>query len=248
MADNRLAAALEAAFREARDMDAPIKDRLDHVAEAVRALSPVFADAVERLIDRLRLSEAGSAAPRPGERMPEFALPDEAGRLVTLPSVLARGPAAISFNRGHWCPYCRLNIVAMAEVQAEIAEAGGQVVAIVPERRKFAAALKADAQAPFPVLTDMDNGYALSLNLAIWVGTEMAEMIGGAGWNIPAYQGNSAWVLPIPATFVVRRDGVVSARFIEPDYRQRMDIDALISALRQAADPQTPTSPMPAAD
>jgi peroxiredoxin len=258
MADNPLLAALEVAFQTARDMDAPINERLDLVAREVRALSPHFADAVERMIGRLQAAEAGAAAPRIGEMMPDFALPDETGRILTLRAVLGRGAAAISFNRGHWCPYCRLNIVAMAEVQAEIAAAGGQVVAIVPERRKFAAALRGEAQAPFPVLTDMDNGYALSLNLAIWVGTEMAELIGGAGWNVPAYQGNSAWLLPIPATFVVSQHGVVTARYIEPDYRRRMDIDALINALRQAAADQpaerpaqgfrTPTSPPHAAD
>jgi peroxiredoxin len=248
MSDNPLVAELERAFVHARDMDAPIKDRLDHVAAEVRRLSPPFADAAERVIARLHASDAGSTAPRVGDLMPEFALPDEGGNLLTLRAVLARGPAAISFNRGHWCPYCRINIVAMAEVRDEIAAVGGQVVAIVPERRKFAASLRAEAGAPFPVLTDMDNGYAMSLNLAIWVGTEMAAMIGGAGWNLPAYQGNGAWMLPIPATFVVRPDGIIAARYIEPDYRQRMDIDALISALRRAAAPQTRTSQPHAAD
>ena len=60
---------------------------------------------------------------------------------------------------------------------------------------------------PFPILTDMDNGYALSLNLAIWVGAEMQKMMAGRQ-DLPAYQGNSSWMLPIPATFVVGRDGV----------------------------------------
>jgi hypothetical protein len=49
----------------------------------------------------------------------------------------------------------------------------------------------------------MDNGYAVSLNLAIWVGEELERYIAGAGWDLPDYQGNQAWMLPIPATFVV---------------------------------------------
>jgi hypothetical protein len=36
---------------------------------------------------------------------------------------------------------------------------------------RHAAKFKSEAEAPFPVLTDLDNGYALSLNLAIWFGT-----------------------------------------------------------------------------
>jgi hypothetical protein len=69
---------------------------------------------------------------------------------------------------------------------------------------------------PFPILTDINNGYALSLNLTIWLGGEMQEMM-QRRLNLPAFQGNDSWMLPIPATFVVRRDGLIRARFIDPD-------------------------------
>jgi peroxiredoxin len=93
---------------------------------------------------------------------------------------------------------------------------------------------KNDGQATFPILTDMDNGYAMSLNLAVWVGEELREfMRDQLGNDIPRFQGNDSWILPIPATFVVRRDGIVGARFVDPDYRKRMAIDDLIAALRR---------------
>jgi peroxiredoxin len=117
-------------------------------------------------------------------------------------------------------------------LQEELADEGRQLVAIVPERRKFVAALREESRAPFPVLTDMDNGYALSLNLAIWVGQEMETLIASAGWDMPTYQGNSAWMVPIPATFVVGSDGVITARYLDPDYRLRMETDQLRDALR----------------
>ena len=72
----------------------------------------------------------------------------------------------------------------------------------------------------YPVLTDMDNGYALSLNLAIWVGAELQELMSASGRDLPRYQGNDAWVLPLPASFVVDADGYIRGRFIDPDYRQ----------------------------
>ena len=86
----------------------------------------------------------------------------------------------------------------------------------------------------YPVLTDIDNGYALSLNLAIWVGDEMQQILESGGRRVPQYQGNQAWVLPIPATFVVAQDGLVTARFIDPDYRNRMTIEDLVAALKNA--------------
>src|SRR6516225_9039087 len=91
---------------------------------------------------------------------------NKTGRLVSLDELLESGPVAVTFHRGHWCPWCRISINALVRLSAEIKEAGGQVVAIMPDRQKFAAEFKREAGAPFPALTDMDNGYALSLNLA----------------------------------------------------------------------------------
>jgi peroxiredoxin len=234
MTPQPLVEALEDAFRRARDLDASLNDRLTVIADAVRDLSPPFAEAVDRLVTRLQQSGAGSTAPKTGDPMPPFLLPDETGHLVGLEELLRKGPVAVTFHRGHWCPYCRLNTLALAEVQTEAEADGGQIVAIMPDRQKFATVLKSEANAPFPILTDIDNGYALSLNLAIWVGREMEQMIAGAGWDIPAYQGNASWILPIPATFVVGTDGVVKARYVDPDYRKRMEIDDLLGALRKA--------------
>jgi len=105
-------------------------------------------------------------------------------------------------------------------------------VAIVPDRQQFAAEMKSDARASFPILTDMDNGYAMSLNLAIWVGSEMEQFMTERGNVLPRFQGNESWMLPIPATFVVGQDRRIKARFVDPDYRKRMAIDDLIAALR----------------
>jgi peroxiredoxin len=77
----------------------------------------------------------------------------------------------------------------------------------------------------------MDNGYALSLNLAIWIGAEMQRMMAGRQ-DLPSFQGNDSWMLPIPATFVVGTDGIIRARFVDPDYRNRMAIEDLLAALR----------------
>jgi peroxiredoxin len=163
--------------------------------------------------------------------MPPFHLPDESGHIVSLDRLLAKGPVGITFHRGHWCPYCRININALSRAQEEIAAWGGQIVAIMPDRQQFVSQLKAAAKVPFPILTDMDNGYALSLNLAIWLGVEMQRMLGDMR-DLPSFQGNDSWMLPIPATFVVGADGVVKARFVDPDYRKRMGINDLVAALK----------------
>jgi len=223
---------LRQAFEQARELDGSMSERLDMFADATRALHPSTAAIVDRLVARLKEHNAGEAAPKPGDEMPPFVLPDENGKLVGLKDLLASGPAVVTFHRGHWCPYCRISINTLAKAQTRIEALNARMVAIVPDRQQFAAEMRQDSNVKFPILSDMDNGYAMSLNLAIWVGSEMEEYMIKIGRTLPQYQGNDSWMLPIPATFVVGRDGRIKARFVDPDYRKRMAIDELIAALK----------------
>lgn len=223
---------LKLAFEACRDMDGTLNERLEAYAAAGREIFPAYGAAVDRLVARIHENGGGAHAPRPGDPMPPFILPDVSGRLVSLNSLLEKGPVAVMFYRGHWCPYCRLNVWAVTQALDRIKALGGEVVAILPEVQQFAEKFKSGADVPFPVLTDLDNGYALSLNLAIWLGSEIQRLL--AHQDMKHFHGNDGWVLPIPATFVVGRDGLVKARFVDPDFRKRMEIDDLIAALQSA--------------
>ncbi len=222
-------------FKRIRGLDVSLGEQLEALSQSVRQQRPDFAAAVDRLVERLAQNGAGEQAPQPGDPMPPFVLPDETGAMVSLDDLIAAGPVAVTFHRGHWCPYCRISIKALARVHREAAAANGQIIAIMPDRQQFAAAMKEQAGVRFPILTDVDNGYALSLNLAIWIGDEMRDLMVGRH-DLPAFQGNSAWMLPIPATFVVGRDGRIKSRFVDPDYRKRMAIDELLAALRSSSE------------
>ena len=235
MMDITITAALNAAFRKARDLDAPVNERLDVYSDALRRHFSPYAEAVDRLVARLQQTSTGASAPNVGDAMPPFLLPDETGRLVALDDVLGEGPAAIALHRGHWCPYCRINAHALAQAQDRAGPRGGQIIALTPERQEFTRKHKTEAEAAYRILSDINNGYALSLNLAIWVGDEIRRMLSDFGRDLEAYHGNPSWFLPIPATFVVAQDGIITARFVDPDYRRRMDIDDLLAAIQAAA-------------
>ena len=223
---------LDDTFRRVRDLDVSLSEQLQSFAKSTRRERPEFAAAVDRLIDRLRRYGAGDSAPKPGEPMPGFVLPDENGDRVSLDDLLDEGPVAITFHRGHWCPYCRISINTLARAQSRMDALGAQMVAIVPEKALFTAEMKIESGVGFPILSDMDNGYATSLNLAVWIGGEMRDLMAGLGRDLPRYQGNDSWMLPIPATFVVGQDGRIKARFLDPDYRKRAAIEDLIAALQ----------------
>jgi len=223
---------LAQAFESARAFEGSMNERLNLYVDAVRRNHQGTAAIVDRLVARLREHQAGESAPKVGDQMPPFVLPDETGRMMSLSDLIAQGPAVVTFHRGHWCPYCRISINTLARAQQRIEALGARMVAIVPDRQQFASEMKDESGVKFPILTDMDNGYAMSLNLAIWVGAEMKEYMASINRNLPDYQGNDSWILPIPATFVVGQDRRIKACFADPDYRQRMTIEDLIAALK----------------
>lgn len=224
---------LERAFHDVRDAQLPLADRLGFIANRVRELSTEFAVAVDQFVAQLEAATVGSTAPQVGEAMPSFLLPDDEGHLVSMDQLLETAPLAIAFHRGHWCPYCRLNAVGLAEIQDQIAPV--RIVAISAETGQFTRQIKAEAKARFPFLTDVGNGYALSLNLAVWVPDFMSSLIEGAGWDIPKYHGHAGWILPIPSVFIVGQDGLIKARHVDPDYRRRMEPADIIVAAKAAA-------------
>jgi peroxiredoxin len=215
--------------------DLPLRDQLAAIAAADAAEFPAFVQPVERLIARLAAGEVGRSAPGIGELMPPFVLPDETGRCVGLDDLLGPGPLVIVFHRGHWCPYCRATAAALARALPEVEAAGGRIAAILPDRQTYAARLKDWSGATYPHLIDMDGGYSLSLGLVFWMGEELARLYRAGGEDIAHYQGNEGWMLPVPATFVLGRDGRVAARFVDPDYRKRMAIRDMIDAVLAAA-------------
>jgi peroxiredoxin len=226
------ATSLAEAFEQARSLDAPLGERLAAYARATRELNAPFAEAVDRLIGRLKTGAAADACPKEGEAMPPFLLPDHTGRLVSLEDLITTGPLVVTFARGHWCPYCRIAISALAEIAPQAQAVGCNIVVIVPDQQSYAARLRAETAAPFSILTDVDNGYALALGLVFWVGDEMQRLMLARGANPALSQGNDSWFLPIPATFVVAQDGLIKARHVDPDYRTRMELLSLLDILR----------------
>ena len=213
-------------------MDASLGERLDTFAASLRAINPPFAEAVDRLVERLRKRKWVRGPRRRAIFCRRSICRTRRDASSRSSELLKNGPVAVVVHRGHWCPYCRINTRALAQARPQIGAAGGQVVAIVPDRQQYAAVIRSEAEADFPVLSDMDNGYAMSLNLVFWVGEEMQTLMSAAGVDLPEYQGDESWMVPVPATFVVDHEGRVKARFVDPDYRRRMTIESMMAAFR----------------
>lgn len=224
---------LPEALAEANALDGPLQDRLDAYRIAHRELSPTMSQAYERWAKDLDATVLSENSPDIGDPLPDFLLPNAEGRLVSLADFLNRGPVVISFNRGHWCSFCKLELYSLARIYPDVLKQGADIVSIVPEFQQFAQKLRTICDVPFQILSDVDNGYGLSLGLLISIRREVSTLLSNAKINIPSFQGNEGLFLPIPATFVVDQDGIIRAKFAAPDFRRRMDPEDIFATLQE---------------
>ena len=221
------------ALQEAKSLNASLDRRLSTYSDQSRRIRPDIARAYDELVGHLGTLDRGELGPQIGEPMQAFSLPDENGCLVSLTSLLQSGPAVISFNRGHWCPYCKLELRSLAAIHGQIRQLGARVVSIMPDIAQFTKGYKKQNDFPFPILSDIDLGYSLSLGLIFWVGPEIRRLYEEVGIELAKYHGNQGFFLPTVAKFVVGQDGLVKAQHVNIEFRRRMDPDALLAVLKK---------------
>jgi len=228
---------------QAENPNISLSSRLSAYRKLSADRRPDFANAYDELVERLSVIDRGELGPQLGDSMPGFDLPDQNGRFISLSSLLQSGPVVISINRGHWCPYCKLELQSLAAIHNVIEQLGARAVSIMPDGAQFTSGYVTQNDLPFPVLSDIDLGYSLSLGLIFWVGAEIRKLYEEVGVELEKYHGNQGYFLPIVAKFIVGRDGLVKARQVNTEFRERMEPEAIIAALRALRDDESTPNP-----
>lgn len=211
-------------------------DELDRIRDDPED-TPELRAAVAATIAALRRGGIGDHALRPGDAFPDFLLPDIEGHLVELADLTRQGPFALTFFRGPWCPYCTASLRANLAALPAIRAAGGHLVAVTPETG--GRALMPGAEPPkesLRVLSDVDHGLALACGIAFRTPNPYRNLLLGSGLDLADRQGNAAWFLPVPAFFVVDREGVVRWSFVDIDFTRRAEPHDVVAALRALPD------------
>lgn len=181
----------------------------------------------------LALSASGilDGALKAGDQAPDFVLPDARGGSVRLSHALASGPVVLSFYRGGWCPYCNLELRALQRALPELVAAGATLVAISPQTPDQSLSTAEKNSLAFPVLSDAGSHVAKSYGIAFDLAEELRPIYTGFGQALPDRNGDDSWMLPIPATYVIDRDGIIAFAHVDVDYRNRLEPDTVIATL-----------------
>lgn len=211
------------------------KSLTEALAELRTKIGEPYRSLNDELIRRLIEAESAKGALKVGDKCPPFAMPSADGAIVTSAELLARGPLVLSFYRGAWCPFCSAELEALHEAEPAIRAAGATLVAVTAEVGGIPLAVKRQRGFKFDILCDVDNGVALDFGLVFRISPDMVQVFARDGTDFPLFYGNDSWFLPVPATYVVGRDGTIAHAYVNPDFRYRLDPADIVSALRGLA-------------
>jgi peroxiredoxin len=162
----------------------------------------------------------------------QFELPDHDGKIVSSAVLLAQRRLVICFIRGRWCPFCVGQMEAMNLIVPEIELAGATLLAISPQTVKQSFFMHDQHKLRFPLLSDAGNQVARQFGLNYRVPEFQAEIYRRAFVNLPFTNGDESWDLPIPATYILDRDGTVIYASADEDYSERPEPGDIVAALR----------------
>jgi peroxiredoxin len=185
------------------------------------------------MIDDLRASGAvpGIAI---GDQAPDFTLPNSVGEPIRLGERLEAGPVVVVFYRGAWCPFCDLHLRSIQERLPEIAARGASLVAISPQAPDSSLSLSERLSLGFDLLSDLDQSVSTEWRLRFELPDALRQVYRDMGMALDEHNADGTWHLPVPATFVLDGAGVVRARHVDPNYRERMPVDDILDALGPA--------------
>lgn len=201
--------------------------------EVHERLGPAAVQVIEAGIERLRMLQLAETALAVGDPLPEFALPDPAGRIGRSEEILARGPLVLAFFRGAWCPYCDLSMRALERVRPEIEALGATLLGVAPARPEELARVASERALHYPILTDVGEHLAELCGARFEIAPEHVAFYRSLGLDLPATHAGAGWELPLPATWVVGRDGIVAWAFADADWGRRAEPEAVVEAVRR---------------
>ncbi|MEU2287052.1 peroxiredoxin-like family protein [Streptomyces sp. NPDC013178] len=198
--------------------------RQEQIPAEVRA---VMQRAARELVESGQADEALTV----GGKAPSFTLPSATGRTVALDELLADGPVVLTFYRGAWCPYCNIALRSLQQHHDAITARGARLVAVSPQAPDESLSHTEKNELAFDVLSDIGCETTKRFGLAFDLPDDLAAVYADLGIDLHRSNGGHARTLPIPATYVIDRDGTIRWAFVNPDYTIRAEPADILAAL-----------------
>ncbi len=210
-----------------------LREQFAERKELIAKYVPAETQAVHaRVIADLKREGVEQRALAMGANAPQFELEDHSGKLVRSADLLAQGRLVVCFIRGRWCPFCVGQLEAMNQVLPNIRALGASLVAISPQTGKQSFFMADQHGLRFPLLSDPHNEVARQFGLVYRVPDDQQAIYRRVFINLPFANGDDSWELPVPATYIIDRDGTVLWASVDADYTERPEPAEILERLR----------------
>ena len=209
-----------------------LQDQLDEITANTRKLVQAERLAIgEHALEELFATGIEERILPVGAEAPEFELRDSVGRLVRSHDLLSVGPLVIKFFRGRWCSYCVTELETWRDLYGRLRELGALLVAISPQTQRQSDFAIQQHGLPFPLLHDPAAKVAEQFGLVYTVPEYHQRYLRSVLVNLPFLNGEGSWRLPLPATYVIGRDGHVIFAEAHADFRVRPEPEEVLESL-----------------
>ncbi len=221
----------EANRADTRTLGEILAERKEMIAKYV---GPETQRVHERVIAELKTQEIATRALAVGAKASGFELKDQTGHTVSSTELLSRGRLVVCFYRGRWCPFCVATLECMNLAYPAIQQAGAALVAISPQTVQQSFFMADQHKLRFPLLSDPHNEVARRFGLVYGLPDDEKHIYRRSFVNLALANGDDTWELPVPATFVLDRDGTVLFASAKEDYRERPEPAEIVRVLAPA--------------
>ncbi|MES9956331.1 MAG: peroxiredoxin-like family protein [Sedimenticola sp.] len=209
-----------------------LKDEIDAYNAAKKEKVPAeILATMAQCTEELKGSGIEGRALRSGDAMPDFELPDQHGQYRRLSDYLAESPVVLNIYRGGWCPYCNMEMKALHDVLPEIEARGARLVGLSPETPDHAIDTAERNGIDIDILSDTGNRVSEQMGLVFELPMALRPIYEKIGIDIPAFNGDDSFRLPVPATYIIGQDGVIVYDFVNADYTLRLEPAEIVATL-----------------
>lgn len=168
-----------------------------------------------------------------GDAAPDVYFRDENLKTIYLKDLLNKHHIVLNFFRGTWCPYCNLELEHLNKINADIERHDARIVSISPELYKFSESFIKKNNLKYSLFTDLNNKAANEFGLVFKLPPAYQNIYNLLNIHLNKLNGDTSWTLPVPATFIISKDGNIASTYINADYTQRMEPSDIITQLEK---------------
>jgi peroxiredoxin len=170
-----------------------------------------------------------------GDRAPSFSGYDQNGTHIESKKILEKGPVVLFFYRGKWCPVCSKYLSNYQDSLNILTDMGVNLVAITPESIENVEQTVKLHTLTYTVIYDCQEQIMKDFDVMFNVTKAYQDLVSSyLSIDIAKNNGREAARLPVPATYIINRDGIIVAVQFDPNYNNRASVKWMIKNLALA--------------